>query len=79
MKTRLITVALLVLTAAAMVPANAGPVGRLARQQGISKAAARQILQQRLPKMNNGISPAKPGAAGGVPNVADLSPVGVGQ
>lgn len=76
---RLLIIALLALSAAAHDPANAGPVGKLARQQGISKAAARRILQQRLPKMNSGIAPAKPGVAGSVPNVSGLSPVGVGQ
>lgn len=76
---RLLIIALLALLAAAHDPAVAGPVGKLARQQGISKAAARRILQQQLPKMNGGVSPAQPGAAGSVPNVSGLSPVGVGQ
>lgn len=75
----LISIVLLAVLAAVHDPAVAGPVGRLARQQGISKAAARQILQQRLPVLNGGVAPASPGVAGGVPNVAGLSPVGAGQ
>ena len=72
----LIPVVLLALLAAVHDPASAGPVGKLARQQGISKSAARQILRQRLPNVNGGVAPASPGVAGGVPNVAGLSPVG---